>query len=176
MQDSKIEENKAVVFLNYFNKDYEWKNFIDCISDGYNLEDDKNNTYPHKEVIGKINFWQKLTMTLDNIDSKNFPGIEDKVNKLAELHKSVGKSGICTGYFGVVSLTSKEPTTGRHDDPVDVIYCQFIGSVTWNIFYENAIETFLLNPGDVIYVPKLISHEVVSLSPRAAISFMFEAI
>ncbi len=169
-------DNKKVVFAkDYFSKDYSWNNFIDCINDAYDLNGENNKVEPHKEVVGKINFWQKLTMTLDNIDEKNFIGIDDKVNKLTLLHKSVSSGGRCTGYFGAVSFTDKEPTTGKHSDPVDVIYCQFIGSVTWTISYEDRTEVFNLNPGDIIYVPKFTMHEVTSLSPRAAISFMFEA-
>ena len=58
---------------------------------------------------------------------------------------------------------------------MDVIYAQFVGSVTWTIYDEDGSESHTLNPGDIIYVPKSVLHEVTSLTPRAAISFMFEA-
>ena len=89
-------------------------------------------------------------MVEKNIESKNFPGIENKVEKLKSLHFDLKGSSKCTGYFGAVSLTDKEPTTGKHSDPIDVIYCQFIGSVTWTIFNENDSKIFILNPGDII--------------------------
>jgi ribosomal protein L16 Arg81 hydroxylase len=47
--------------------------------------------------------------------------------------------------------------------------------VTWTIHDEDKNESFVLSPGDIIYVPKSIVHEVTSLTPRAAISFVFEA-
>lgn len=175
MEESSIDLNKVIVINKYFNEDYSWDNFINCINDAYDLNDSNNRVEESKEVIGKVNFWQKLTMTLDNIDSKNFPGIENKLEKLKKLHFDLKGSSKCTGYFGAVSLTDKEPTTGKHSDPIDVIYCQFVGSVTWTVFDENKSNVFILNPGDIIYVPRSVVHEVKSSNPRAAISFMFEA-
>jgi uncharacterized RmlC-like cupin family protein len=168
--------SNAVVLNNFFYQDYSWDNFINSINDGYDLNDLNNKVEPAKEVVGKINFWQKLTMTLENINETNFPGIQGKAERLAQLHKELSGSGKCIGYFGAVSITHKEPTTGKHNDPMDVIYAQFIGSVTWTIYDEDKYEIYVLNPGDIIYVPKTVIHEVTSLSPRAALSFMFEAI
>ena len=170
-----INKGNVVVLKKFFNEDYSWTNFINSISDAYDANGLNNKIEASKEVVGKINFWQKLTMTLENIDEVNFPGIQDKVVKLEELHDKIAKPGKCTVYFGAISLTDKEPTTGNHSDPIDVIYCQFVGSVVWNIHDENGFESHCLNPGDIIYVPKSVMHEVKSLSPRAAISFMFEA-
>lgn len=175
MEEIKTGKQGVVLITKYFDNDYSWDNFINAISDGYDLNDLNNKIENSKEVIGKINFWQKLTMTLDNINEKNFPGVEGKAEKLTYLHHSIKAPGKCTGYFGAVSFTNKELSTGKHSDPIDVIYCQFIGSVDWNIFNEQGFETFTLNPGDIIYVPKSVEHEVKSISPRAAISFMFEA-
>lgn len=166
---------KIKLINNFFNTDYSWDNFINSISDAYDLNDLRNKKEGPKEVIGKVNFWQKLTMTLDNINEQNFPGIGKKVKELTELHNSIANTkSTCTGYFGALSITNKELTTGRHSDPIDVIYCQFVGSVVWSIFTDQGKEDFVLNPGDVIYVPKSIDHEVLSLTPRAALSFMFK--
>jgi mannose-6-phosphate isomerase-like protein (cupin superfamily) len=182
--------NAKVTFLNkYFNEDYDWSNFINAINESYDVNNPNNKIDSFKEKLGNIVFWRKtkLTMTLelkqplslpnqllDGINEKIFPGIQDKAKKLTELHQKLSKAGRCVGYVGVVSFTNKEPTTGNHSDPMDVIYCQFIGSVTWTVSNDNSSEIFVLNPGDIIYVPKNTMHEVTSLSPRAALSFMFE--
>ena len=156
MEETKLGKQGVLVVNNFFNADYSWNNFINSISDAYDLSNPDNAVHPNKEVIGKVNFFQKLTMTLDNINETNFPGLQEKINKLTELHETVKPSTKCVGYFGAVSLTTKEPTTGKH--------------------YDNAeSESFTLNPGDIIYVPKDVMHEVTSLTPRAALSFMFEA-
>lgn len=175
MEQIKLGKQGVLVVNNFFNEDYSWNNFINTISDAYDLNNPNNAVHPSKEVIGKINFFQKLTMTLDNIDETNFPGIEDKIVKLEQLHETIKPSTKCVGRFGAVSLTTKEPTTGKHNDPIDVIYAQFVGSVTWTIYNNAESESFTLNPGDIIYVPKDVMHEVTSLTPRAALSFMFEA-
>lgn len=169
----KKNKGNVVVLNNFFNQDYNWDNFINSISDAYDLSDPKNGILFGKEVIGKINFFQKLTLTMENINETNFPGVEDKANKLTQLHQELSKPSKCIGYFGAVSFTTKEPTTSKHNDPIDVIYAQFVGSATWTIFDEDGSDVHVLNPGDIIYVPKTIMHEVTSLTPRAAISFMF---
>jgi len=168
-------KGNVVVLNNFFDQDYSWINFINSINDAYYLNDPKNGIVFAKEVIGKINFFQKLTLTLENINETNFPGVEDKVDKLTQLHEQLANPGKCIGYFGAVSFTTKEPTTSKHNDPMDVIYAQFVGSVTWTIFDEDKFEIYVLNPGDIIYIPKSVMHEVTSLTPRAALSFMFEA-
>ena len=168
-------KGNAVVLNKFFDQDYSWDNFISSINDAYDLNDPNNGMVFSKEVIGKINFFQKLTLTLENINETNFPGIESKAERLTELHEQLSKPGKCLGYFGAVSFTTKEPTTSKHNDPMDVIYAQFVGSVTWTISDEDGSESHVLNPGDIIYVPKSVMHEVTSLTPRAAISFMFEA-
>jgi mannose-6-phosphate isomerase-like protein (cupin superfamily) len=167
---------KVKAFKNFFNPDYSWEDFIKSVNDGYLLDSEKNAKYEHKETIGKVNFWQKLTLSIDWADEKCFAGIEDKTDKLTKLFKEVSgfSSGRCSGKFALVSFTDKEPTTGKHSDPVHVIYCQFIGSVQWKVFEDNEEKTFILNPGDAIYIPREVEHEIKSLSSRAAISFMFE--
>jgi hypothetical protein len=170
--------NDVIVTRNLINPNYSWENFIQSISDGYSLDSGQNQKYDYKEVVGKINFWQKLTVSIDWVNESNFVGIENTSEILLKMiNDAVGSNDLkCIGRFGIVSFTDKEPTTGRHNDPVHVVYCQFIGSVEWIIFKNESKEEerFVLNPGDVIYIPKEVEHEVRSLSPRAAISFMFE--
>lgn len=173
MEESNINLSNVFVLKGYFTEDYSWQNFINCINDAYDINNPNNNSDGIREKLGKINFWQKLTLTLDNVDETNFSGVEFKSHRLAAILSTPDKKRKCTGYFGAVSFTDKEPTTGKHSDPIDVIYCQFVGSVRWDIFYESGTQSFILEPGDIIYVPKSIMHEVVSLSPRAALSFMF---
>jgi hypothetical protein len=170
--------SKVSVLRNFVKPEYTWENFIQSISDGYSLDDEKNQKYEYKEVIGKINFWQKLTMSIDWVNESNFLEIDKTTESLLKVFNGLDGSeeSKCLGRFAVVSFTDKEPTTGRHNDPMHVIYCQFIGSVEWMIFKNEDQEekSFILNPGDIIYIPKGVEHEVRSLSPRAAISFMFE--
>jgi hypothetical protein len=165
-----IKNNIPAHFTNVFSNSYSWDNFINFINYAIKQENPQATKTDFKETIGYVNFWQKLTMTLDNISNTYFPEIEEKNSFLEEL---VYKTSL--GRFGALSLTDSEPTTGKHTDPVTVIYWNCIGSVEWTIFSENKNYSFVLEPGDVVLVPANMMHEVKSLGPRAAISFMFEA-
>jgi len=160
---------RAVKFNNVFPNDYSWNNFISFINYAIKQNNPNASVTNSKETIGYVNFWQKLTMTLDNLTNDYFPEIEER-NSFLQLfidNKACGK-------FGAVSLTDSEPTTGKHHDPVVVMYWNCIGSVQWKVYSESGEQIFTLGPGDIILVPAEITHEVVSLEPRAAISFMFE--
>lgn len=157
-------------FINVFSNTYSWDNFINFINYAIKQENPEAKSTDFKQTIGYVNFWQKLTLTLDNLSNTYFPEIEEKNEFLANL---VDKRPL--GKFGVLSLTDSEPTTGKHSDPVTVMYWNCIGSVEWTVFSENQNYSFILQPGDIILVPANMLHEVKSLGPRAAISFMFEA-
>jgi hypothetical protein len=158
----------AVVFNNVFTENYKWINFIDFLN--YAIKQN-NQDVPLTNAStrkGFVNFWHDLTMTIDRLEEKFFPNLEDYNKTLSSYHPNKNM-----GRFAAVSFTDSEPTTGKHTDPVDVMYWNCVGVSQWEVFYENDSTVFVLNPGDVIFVPARTLHEVTSLSPRAAISFMF---
>ena len=157
-------------FTNVFKDDYSWDNFINFINYAIRQDNPDASKTNSKETIGYVNFWQKLTLTLDNLSNDYFPELDEKNIFLSTLidKKSIGR-------FGDVSFTDSEPTTGLHNDPVTVMYWNCLGTVEWKVLTESGERYFILSPGDVIVVPSTLQHEVKSLGPRAAISFMFEA-
>ena len=70
-----------------------------------------------------------------------------------------------------INLLGNTSTFGLHDDPVDVWFWQVKGSTKWII--ENK-EEYLLEEGDLIYIPKETLHNVEPLGPRAGISMSYE--
>ena len=66
-----------------------------------------------------------------------------------------------------ISLTKNSESFGRHCDEDDVYFLLQQGKTQWNFDDGTSI---ILNPGDLIYVPKKIYHEVISLTPRAGLS------
>jgi mannose-6-phosphate isomerase-like protein (cupin superfamily) len=64
-----------------------------------------------------------------------------------------------------------QPTV--HSDPVDGFYVQCEGQTTWRAFYQDSSEEYLVNPGDMLYIPSGIDHSVESMNVRAAISVSF---
>ena len=55
---------------------------------------------------------------------------------------------------------------GEHVDTVDVYFWQCQGKVKWVVEGQD----YILTPGDMIYVPRGVYHNVVPLTPRAGIS------
>ena len=70
-----------------------------------------------------------------------------------------------------ISLSKESKTFGKHKDESDVWYWQCIGSTQWKIFESNETISYILEPGDIIYVPRGIFHDIIPLSPRVGISF-----
>ena len=85
--------------------------------------------------------------------------IIEKVQKAMKILNAVDAHA----YFNI-SVHGK--TFGWHHDTVDVYYWQCIGRV--KILIED--EEFLLEPGDMIKIPKFREHNVIPLTPRLGIS------
>ena len=60
-----------------------------------------------------------------------------------------------------------------HEDLVDGFFIQCEGETLWKIYKNNIIDEYILKAGDLIFIPKGITHSVLSLCPRAAISVSF---
>jgi ribosomal protein L16 Arg81 hydroxylase len=64
---------------------------------------------------------------------------------------------------------------GAHFDPCEQIHWNCIGSTLWKIYeddYQTVTEEFILEPGDVIFLPTGRIHGVSSITtPRAGIAF-----
>lgn len=162
-------EKNAHVFSGMFKNYPSWENFLDHLSYAFKDSSFTGGNYSAKEVINAVNFWQKLTMTVENPTTEHYVYLDEYIDLFKSIHPMEFQ-----GCFSIISLTDSEPTTSQHSDPVDVFYLQGVGRVIWKINNEDNIEEYVLNPGDVIFVPATVVHEIVSLSPRAAISFKFK--
>jgi len=68
------------------------------------------------------------------------------------------------------SFGSNSMTFGRHYDPVDVLLVQAKGSTT----YQCDDDTYTLNPGDSLFIPKESYHNPIVSGPRVTLSFSWE--
>lgn len=147
-----------------------WSDFVGMINYAYDKVNPSGSNYSSKEIVGSVNFWQRLTLSIDLFS----PTMLARLDKTIEHLKKVQK-GYYQGAFAVVSFTNHEPTTGKHADPVDIAYWQCMGKAEWTVFVDSDVTaTYLLSPGDVICVSAGTLHEVKSCTPRAAMSFMFK--
>lgn len=70
-----------------------------------------------------------------------------------------------------ISLSSQSATYGRHNDVMDVWCWQMTGHTLWQV--EGRKQNFekVLEPGELIYVPRGMWHNTKPMSPRAGLSF-----
>ena len=64
------------------------------------------------------------------------------------------------------NISRKPGSLGLHYDEEDVFYWQCVGKV---VVIIDDVE-YLLNPGDMIKIPKYVKHNVVPITPRIGIS------
>lgn len=72
-----------------------------------------------------------------------------------------------------MSLSSKSTTFGKHNDTTDVWFWQCIGQTKWTVWDPDPI-TYILSPGDIIYVPVGIYHDPQPVTPRVGMSIGIE--
>lgn len=60
-----------------------------------------------------------------------------------------------------------------HTDPVSNFYLQCEGQTIWRAFYKDRTDSYIVNPGDMIYVPTGVNHSVESMTIRAAVITSF---
>lgn len=65
-----------------------------------------------------------------------------------------------------ISLITGDQGFGKHNDTDDVYFWQVQGKTAWIVCDQK----YILEPGDLIKVPALTYHHVISLTPRIGIS------
>ena len=169
------------LFLPGYAKDYpnEWAEFINFLSDSYSAREPEILEI-HKEDFmkggrvrrGLVQIWGYMTFFPENPTGrwfKNYDAMKAQIE--ADYGGKTSRSSFC-----VINLSPSENITNRHNDLTHNLYVQCIGSVTWKI-YESLtspeFESYDLEPGDAIWVPFGVSHEVVAKTPRTAITIAF---
>jgi mannose-6-phosphate isomerase-like protein (cupin superfamily) len=118
--------------------------------------------------------WTEAFLNYDNSVRNNkqikfsYPGFfvsheGHEIEKVKDVLKDL-KCSIAHLYF---NISIKAETFGKHKDTMDVYFWQCQGVTKWIIEDKDEV---ILNPGDLIYIPKEIYHSVIPLSPRLGIS------
>tara|TARA_B110000305_G_C19244443_1_gene541588 strand:- start:393 stop:887 length:495 start_codon:yes stop_codon:yes gene_type:complete len=120
-----------------------------------------------KEPVPDIHYGPYLTIVThtahDDIDI-----IKDIIKDINVLEERANVDRIVEGHM-YIGLTQFGGNLGPHSDDCEVLFWQCIGQTQWSV--NDSI--YVLNPGDCIYVPQGMQHDVKSLSPRMGISFGF---
>ena len=128
----------------------EWSDFINCLN--YSV---------HEKKSMKILSGCRYIMH----DHSSIPSIQSLVESLAKLDPNVE----CSAHI-YMHLASTSDGFGSHTDTSDVWFWQVIGSTSWSVIGDR-IYRYILNPGDLIYIPRGMPHDVKSITPRVGISF-----
>jgi len=133
-----------------------------------------NNPYFVREYNLDVVNWTEAFLNYDNSVRNNkqikfsYPGFfvsheGHEIEKVQNVLKDL-KCSIAHLYF---NISTKAETFGKHKDTMDVYFWQCQGVTKWIIEGKDEV---ILNPGDLIYIPKEIYHSVIPLSPRLGIS------
>ena len=75
----------------------------------------------------------------------------------------------------LVSIFNNIPNLTEHADPVDQMHLAINGSSNWKLTLDDgSTEELVVSPGDFIFIPKLIKHEVTSVNHRIGLTFSSE--
>lgn len=178
-----IEQEDALFLPQYLDKfPDKWDSFIKYVDYCYKQdwiqqteEEVKSFMMGGRVRKGLLQIWGFVTMFAEN--PANRSDMFDNLDLVIERIKSDYDQNEYLSSFAILNLSNAENVTNRHNDITHNMYVQCIGSVTWKIYDSisstNYIE-YQLKPGDAIWVPAGVSHEVVALEPRAAITITFK--
>lgn len=93
--------------------------------------------------------------------------VPDKCAEVIDEFRSYGIALGLSNYY--INLSNNINNIPSHNDPLDNFYWQCQGSVEW---VANGNQTYLVEPGDLVYIPAKTNHGVNFLSgPRGAVGF-----
>jgi mannose-6-phosphate isomerase-like protein (cupin superfamily) len=126
-----------------------------------------NNPYRERFIKGVL-FKNPMYLNVHNPTTNFYP----EINLFFDIfNKAIPYSG--TPLAAYINF-SKEEASNPHFDKKDHLYWQCIGSTQWKFYKDDKlIENVEVNPGDVVYIPAGVVHDVLTNGPRAALQFKY---
>lgn len=172
------ESKDGILFKNFTSNNPTWDQFIKHLDHEYHNPPQQISSKPEEEkmingVCLRNNFYLSVrSPARGSYGNIFFPQSSDVLDFFDSL---IGEPG--HGVSSFINFVGKEQPITIHPDRRDTLYWQCIGSTTWNVYQNDndlsQFKSFVLNPGDVIFVPKGVSHTVITGEPRAAIAFSY---
>ena len=176
------QSNDAVLIKNIFSNTPSWDDFINNLNQKFNSE--KTIDIYDKRFHNNVLFYNKL----DPISFTKIRSAEDYSNNIIEksfpIYEIINNLNIQISYVkSILNFVGNEADYYIHADHHDVISWHCIGQVEWRIYKgleqqnpppsetNEPYESYILSPGDVLFVPGGIVHQVVVTEPRASILF-----
>jgi hypothetical protein len=131
--------------------------FVTVLSD-LELDIDRPDTFQHVGSLGFVT-WHGYRI----------PRVKDILAKIQALRPQDS----CSAHI-YISIFSKSETFGRHKDVSDVFYIQGVGKTSWGVEDNGVSYSYVLEEGDMLYIPKQMFHTPSPLTPRYGISIGFD--
>jgi hypothetical protein len=182
LQESK-EFNKPYLFKGLLNETPGWQNFIDHIDHQYwnnKIAEVPSNPYRERFIRGVL-FKNPLYLNVVAPKEELYPQINSFFNLFDQ---AIPYRGMALSAY--VNFAKEQPSE-PHFDETDNFYWQCIGKTFWKFyssekrsFSESNIDNksegyieFEVEPGDVVYIPRGMIHDVQTIGPRAALQFKY---
>jgi hypothetical protein len=167
-------QKEAFVIKNYFNIDFSWEEAIEIfdssskIKSTYDSLNDDPSTLKKNNLISRfVPGYLQGSIPLPNLK------ITPMVDKLFDDILNCKFSGLDSVQF-FSNMPSCEYSSFIHADDFDVFFIEMLGVTRWDIYKDDVkINSFIVNPGDVIVVPKGTYHQVTALTSRFGVSIGF---
>jgi mannose-6-phosphate isomerase-like protein (cupin superfamily) len=161
--DAKKSKSPAL-FKNILPSVPKWENFISHLNSQYHNTEVKYqalNTNREKFINGVL-FKDPFYVNITDPTVEFYP----EINLFFKEFEFLGEGKPLSAYVNF----AKEPPSTPHVDSKDHFYWQCVGTTVW----EFKDVTYVLSPGDVIYIPNHTQHNVITTEPRAAIQFEYK--
>lgn len=137
----------------------------------------------HKFTKGTLHWlpsWEAIIQNLDmciqsgSVRDKGQGGyvvldvLHESYKQANTLARELGDNVILHTY---ISLSTSSRTSGKHKDLEDVYCLQAQGKTQFKVWEEDTEHTYILEAGDMLYIPSEITHEAVPLTPRVLLSY-----
>lgn len=160
--------SNIVIFKKFCTETPDWSEFIKYIDQSSRMLissfpenlNDTPNTVVSGNMIIKQNFY--FYLGIHGFLGKSSYKIQNEFSKIFKC-----EGGMTTVY---VNLSTNINNISEHTDKYDNFYWQCIGITEW--VYKN--KKYLVEPGDLVYIPANVPHSVNFRMPRAAIGFSWD--
>jgi hypothetical protein len=154
-----------------------WENFIFNLNYKFNSKKISDWSDSRDLILNnnatEVMIYNKLDLQVRHsvdIGSPNKLFTDDKLIKQMQEYSGFPFGNIKT----LINFVANEADYYIHTDDHDVILIQCQGSVEWRIYpslQSNEYDSYIIEPGDLLFAPKGIVHQAVVFEPRASIVF-----
>jgi len=162
----------------------EWSDFIENFN--YNYTKNRNNFKPKDDsrfISNDIIVYNKFDPVIFNcIEDGNTNLFSKSSYAITKIKELMDRDS--TSIKSIINFLGNEQDYWVHSDDHDVVSWHCIGEIEWR-FYKDVkeedlhktkiddaeYESVILQPGDVLYVPSGVLHQVINNKPRASLIF-----